>query len=287
MYDDETANNENNDQEQFQVQSTGYDRNYVLVNTRIDYQYRSDILDDMCLYDFVSTLYKKKMTEADLRYLSMNTASQETKGNRRGRPANEPFPFQTQHSQGKTNVLVKYSEPHVPILYGPQIPRQDRDETRERYCRALLTLFVPWRAVTDLCDINQTWDDAFESGQEQISNHSWKIIENIQLLHECRKDRDEHLLQVITEAQTDGDAIDPVLLPPHRSRDDDEDEMDDNEGLSELLDNIDEYTTAAINTNKRTTEEQYIQETIETVEKVGRFNDGNSKSEITTSSDMK
>ena len=105
-------------------------------------------------------------------------------------------------------------------------------------------------------------------------------------MHECKKDRDEHLLQVITEAQTDGDAIDSVLLPPHRTRDD-EDEMDDNEGLSELLDNIDDYTTAAINANKRTTEEQYIQETIEAVDKVGRFNDVNSKLEITTSSGLK
>ena len=96
------------------------------------------------------------MTEADLRHLSINTASRETEGDRRGRPANERFPFQTQHPQGRAYVLVKYSEPHVPILYGPQIPRQDRDETRERYWRALLTLFVPWRAVTDLCDINQT-----------------------------------------------------------------------------------------------------------------------------------
>ena len=188
MYEDETANKDNNDREQFQVQPTGYDTNYALVNTRIDYQYRSDMLNDMCLYDFVSTLYKKQMTEADLRYLSMNTTSREkTEGNRRGRPANQRFPFQTQHPQGKAYVLVKYSEPHVPILYGPQIPRQDRDETRERYCRALLTLFVPWRAVTDLCDINRTWDDAFESRQKQISTHSWKIIENIQLLHECKK----------------------------------------------------------------------------------------------------
>ena len=123
-------------------------------------------------------------------------------------------------------------------------------------------------------------NEAFKSRQERISTHSWKIIDNIQLLHECKKDRDEHLLQVITEAQTDSDAIDPVLLPSHRNHDDDDDEMVDgnNEGISELLDNIDEYTTAAINANKRTTEEQYVQETIEVVEKVGRFNDVNSKS---------
>ena len=54
---------------------------------------------------------------------------------------------------------------------------------------------------------------SIETRQNLISMHSWKIIENIQLLHECKKDRDEHLLQVIAEAQTDNDAIDPVLLP--------------------------------------------------------------------------
>lgn len=210
----------------------------------------------------------------------LKMASQEEQSNRRGRPANERFTFQSQHPQEKTYVLIKYTERHVPILYGPQIPRQDRDETRERYCRALLTLFVPWRIVTDLCDCNQTWDDAFKSRQELIFDHSWKIIENIQLLHECKKDRDEHLLQVITEAQTDDDAIDPVLLPSDRNSDG-EYEIDDNEGLLELLSNIDEYTTAAINAGKHTTEEQYVQETIEAVEKVGRFNNLNSKYYIT------
>ncbi|CAF5162023.1 unnamed protein product [Rotaria sp. Silwood1] len=111
---------------------------------------------------------------------------------------------------------MKYSGYRVPILYDPQIPRRDCDDNRERYSRALLTLFVPWRAVTDLCDVNQTWEDAFKSRQKHISIHSWNIKENIQLLHECKKDCDEHLLQVITEAQTDNDAIDPVLLPSNQ-----------------------------------------------------------------------
>ena len=97
-------------------------------------------------------------------------------------------------------------------------------------------------------------------------------MEDYQLLHECKKDRDEHLLQVITEAQTGGDGIDPVLLPsdPNFHGGDD---IDDNEGLSELLKNIDEYidkyTTTAINADKRIAEDQYIQETIEAVETVG------------------
>jgi hypothetical protein len=274
-YDDETIDNENDDEEHFQIQSTENDKKYVLVNTRIDYQYRSDNLNNMCLYDFVSMLYKKKMNATDVKYLSKAQISIEEEGNKKGRPANERYPFQKQHPQTTTHLLMKYSESHVPVLYGPQIPRRDREDTRERYCRALLTLFVPWRAVTDLCDINQTWEDAFESRQNRISIHSWKIIENIQLLHECKKDRDEHLLQVIAEAQTD-DTIDPVLLPANQYIDG-EDDMDGNEDLLELLGNLDQHVAAAINGTKKTTEDKYIEETIEAVEGVGRFSHLNSK----------
>ena len=96
---------------------------------------------------------------------------------------------------------MNYSEAHIAVRYGPQITRQDRDDSRERYCRAVLTLFVPWRTVNDLCAINQTWQDAFESRQKHISIDSWKIIKNIQLLHECKEDRDEHLLPTITQAE--------------------------------------------------------------------------------------
>ncbi|CAF4349241.1 unnamed protein product [Rotaria sp. Silwood2] len=164
------------------------------------------------------------------------------KVNEKGRPHNQRYPFQKQHPQSTTHILMKYSERHVPILYGPQIPRRARDDTRERYSRAILTLFVPWRTVTDLCG-----------------------------------DRDEHLLQVIAEAQTDNDAIDPVLLPANQHIDGEYD-MNDSEDLLELIGNIDEYTTAMINTTKRSTEDKYIEEAIEAVENVGRFSHINSNS---------
>ncbi|CAF4167889.1 unnamed protein product, partial [Rotaria sordida] len=148
-----------------------------------------------------------------------------------------------------------------------KINEKDRPHNQRR---ALLTLFVPWRTVTDLCDVNQTWEDSFKSRQNRISIDSWKIIENIQLLHECKKDRDEHLLQVIAEAQTDNDAIDPVLLPANQDNDGEYD-MDNSEDLLELLGNIDEYTTASISASKKSTEDKYIEETVEAVENVGRF----------------
>ena len=64
---DEAINDENNDEEHFQVQPTEDKSNFILVNTRIDYQYRSNKLNNTCLYDFVSTFYKKKINETDLR----------------------------------------------------------------------------------------------------------------------------------------------------------------------------------------------------------------------------
>ncbi|CAF4283579.1 unnamed protein product, partial [Adineta steineri] len=120
---------------------------------------------------------------------------------------------------------------------------------------------------------NENWEDALKSRQHHISADSWNIIENIQLLHECKKDRDEHLLRVITEAQTENDTIDPELVIPSRNmRDECDDASDnDNEDLLELLGNLNEYTTNALNSTKKTTESIYIEETIEAVEKVGRF----------------
>ncbi|CAF1459663.1 unnamed protein product [Rotaria sordida] len=65
-------------------------------------------------------------------YITKTIALEEEEANRKGRPPNERYPFQKQHSQVTTHLMMKYSQPHVPVLYGPQIPRRDRDDTRER-----------------------------------------------------------------------------------------------------------------------------------------------------------
>lgn len=273
--DGDEVDNENNDEEHFQIKSTEKDNNYVLVNTRIDYQYRSDLLNDMCLYDFVSLLYKKKINATDLRHLSATEENKSEETNRRGRPSNERYLFQPQHPQVTTHLLMKYSEYRVPVLYGPQIPRRDRDDTKDRYNRAILTLFVPWRDVTDICAIDQTWIQAFTFRKDRISMNSWKIIENIQLLHECKKERDEHLLQVIAEVEDDNDTIDPLLFQTNQNVHDEYDNVEDDEDFLDILGSLDDSTLLASNTTKRSTERIYIEETVEAVENVGRFSQTN------------
>ena len=90
---------------------------------------------------------------------------------------------------------------------------------------------VPWRTISDLCDVNEKWEDALKSRQHHILAYSWNIIENIQLLHECKKDRDGHLLQIITQAQVENDMIDPTLLSTNQNVCDDYDDTSDSEDL--------------------------------------------------------
>ncbi|CAF1362719.1 unnamed protein product [Rotaria sp. Silwood1] len=71
------------------------------------------------------TCYKKKINAADMKYLSKTGVPVEEAGNQKGRSADARYPFQTQYPQTTTHPLMKYGEYHVPILYGPQIPRRD------------------------------------------------------------------------------------------------------------------------------------------------------------------
>ncbi|CAF5111757.1 unnamed protein product, partial [Rotaria sp. Silwood1] len=100
-------------------------------------------------------------------------------------------------------------------------------------------------------------------------------MENTQLLHECKKDRDEYLLQVIAESQVGNDAISSILLPVNRDISGEYD-MDDSDDLLELPENLDEYTASTTNATKKSTESKCIEKKyIDTVENIGRFTEMN------------
>ncbi|CAF4345383.1 unnamed protein product, partial [Rotaria magnacalcarata] len=173
------------------------------------------------------------------------------------------------HPQSSSHIVIKHTNPVVPVLVGPQIPRQEREETRERYSRALLTLFVPWRSVHDLCALNQTWAEALEVQKSLISPASLKIIENIQLLHECKHDRDEHLRQVLVEAQSDNN-IDPVLIPNYYEEDQNTEE-DDPEQLLQMLSIVNEATTNAYSASNDNQEQRYLNDALQAIDNTDRF----------------
>ena len=155
---DEREDNTIETEEQFLLEPahTKNGARYVMVNTRLDYQYRSKELTVLCLYDFVSHFHKKVIDKVDRRLLKNTIGYEGERLNTEGTKMNEHHTFDTAHPQSSSHIIIKRTTPAVPVLLGPQIPRWEREETRERYCRALLTLFVPWRSFHDLCELNQT-----------------------------------------------------------------------------------------------------------------------------------
>jgi hypothetical protein len=164
------------------------------------------------------------------------------------------------------------------VLIGPQIPRKDREETQERYSRAIATLFIPWRSVKDLCDSNQSWHEALSSRQGSISAESHQIIENIQLLHECKKDRDAHLQQVIANVQASNE-IDPRLFPRNMRIDSDEDDedLDLNETYLNFLNRLPDNNATSTFSHLSEREQLYQDEALRCLHEVGRFSNCTSK----------
>jgi hypothetical protein len=254
-------------EEQFILQPDESATKYVLVNGRIDYQCRSAALDTMCLYDYIRFYRKKPMDANDQKQLQAQAASKsgEPKDPRRGRPPCERECFQPEHPQALSHINIKRTKSVVPVLLGSPIPRRDRDDMRERYCRSILTLFVPWRSVHDVCDVDQTWEQAFEIRHPNIAPESQKFIENIQLLQECKKDRDDHLQQVIEAVQTE--TIDHHAYPSRV--DDDSDE--ENDEILDMLASIDMDEVLSFGEIGIKPEERYFQKTLQAVAQANRF----------------
>ncbi|KAJ7710213.1 hypothetical protein B0H16DRAFT_1216139, partial [Mycena metata] len=81
----------------------------------------------------------------------------------------------------------------VPVPIGPALPRRDRDGyTKHKHARLMLILFKPWRHCSDLVRTDQSWIEAYEEFLEVCSPDVTMIINNMQLLHECKDSRDAH-----------------------------------------------------------------------------------------------
>jgi hypothetical protein len=264
-------------EEQFLLQPDETKTKYVYVNTRVDYQYRSASLDDMCLYEYIRFYRKKIIDTKDRKQLEaqLTTKNNEIKTPRRGRPVSERGNFQDGHPQASSHINIKRITPVVPVLLGPPIPRRDREDTRERYCRSILTLFFPWRSVQDVCDVDQTWEQAFEIRHERITSESRRIIDNIQLLQECKNDRDEHLQQVIEAAQTD--IVNDPIYPSRNDSDSD----DENTEILDMLENIDMSEIPVMKEPGGKAEQIYFEKVVRAVDQANRFANINRKNYLT------
>ncbi|THU80764.1 hypothetical protein K435DRAFT_601462, partial [Dendrothele bispora CBS 962.96] len=74
---------------------------------------------------------------------------------------------------------------------GPGLPRRDREATVARHARLMLILFKPWVTISDLKREDESWEEAYRSFLNDCGPRIQRIIDNMQLLHECRDSRDD------------------------------------------------------------------------------------------------
>ena len=97
------------------------------------------------------------------------------------------------HTQFETHGLKKRIAWSVPVLLGDRVPRSDRGEVeREAWARMMLILFVPWRSPSDLRATDESWLEAFERQGGRILLQHCRIIDNMNVLSECRDVRDTY-----------------------------------------------------------------------------------------------
>ena len=80
----------------------------------------------------------------------------------------------------------------VPVPIGPALPRRDRPELYAKYARLMLILFKPWQKEADLRGDSTTWTEAFEEFQKSCTKETRKVMDNMQILHECKDSKDSH-----------------------------------------------------------------------------------------------
>lgn len=206
-------------EEQFvlEIQKTNEKKETILLtNTRIHYEFRptDPILENTCLYDFVANFeITKKFKKNDTNTDDVNTTKSKVKLERY--ELNSTHPLKTTHE-------LKSKAHKIPVLIGPQIPRQDRNDSKERYCRAILTLFHPWRSLDDLCTTDQNWEEALNERLININENSKKKIQNIQLLHTCKEIRNtqlSHSLQTDLSVQTNAEKLERLYLQDNDEND--------------------------------------------------------------------
>ena len=191
----------------------------------VDYQQRSQVLSDLSLWDAIAQTEKVIKTrnrkprntdddtepevdiyenepqadddvdseEGDINKSEthLGSAKELFTSHSRIRPRLDYLPDHPDYMSHSLKICVP-NKRFVPVPIGPSIPRRDNEAIKERYCRLMLIFFKPWRHAQDLRSENETWSDAFENFIESCLPETTKIIENMQLLHECKDSRDDH-----------------------------------------------------------------------------------------------
>merc|ERR1712096_94947 len=129
-----------------------------LHNQMIDYINRGDSLKHMCLYDYVSKVYKTKYSPKEMKEDKMKRDNNTSTKRREDR-----IPFTKDHPQYDTHwqKVRLDSSAMVPTL--SKLP-PSINQNRERHQKCILLLFKPFTCLEDLytIDLDETYSEFLE-----------------------------------------------------------------------------------------------------------------------------
>lgn len=127
-----------------------------------------DIFSQLCLWEFVEGTVKENGSISDKQEAVASADSDlDSEDIALSCPIRKRLPraqFMSAHSQFETHILHLRDKPVIPVLLGNAIPCPDQSpEEHEMYCRAMLLLFKPWRALQELKGEANSWCEALKA----------------------------------------------------------------------------------------------------------------------------
>jgi len=161
----------------------------------MDYQLRPMKFNNICVWDFVTSLDKRSMRKKNAHKKKQINLDEDFESDFSDDDSVENLNmnmFLDGHLEHDSHQLVSRSHKLVAVPIGPSLPRRDQSENYAKYCRIMLILFKPWRCASDLRDQGETWVAAFDNFKNLCSTNITSLMDNMQLLHECRENGHDH-----------------------------------------------------------------------------------------------
>jgi len=207
---DRDAPLEMDDQEEVSISITESGNVTELADQVSDYTLRPEEVSDLCLWDFIAKTEKvsgrrtknheeTKTTDPEEGDDNSSTDSDDDSDDdivekpTRGRKKIVRYGFLAGHKECDRKFVRLRKYDVVPVPIGPGIPRRDSPEVYARYCRLMLILFKAWRQPSDLRTAGESWEGTYNDFEQTIERRHGQIINNMQILHECRDSRDDHM----------------------------------------------------------------------------------------------
>ena len=187
---------ESHDSETDDIIVTTDENGEFLIHTHVqDYLHRGLELQSLSIWEYTSLV--EKISKKHVNYGKIQSQSNvlndihlSSLDDSHSRPKYE---FSPTHPSFETHVqqLRHPDRRPIPTPIGPSLPRRDKIESREKYCRLMLILFKPWNTPQDLILTHENFEAAFQTFLHE--NEKWEaLLKNMQLLNECRDHRDDH-----------------------------------------------------------------------------------------------